>query len=154
MRMRAVYVVNGLIMFVTRMQMAVTVVVMHVLVRVSLSRSCWTKRPVGGVDPELWWNQSCFWPFRYRAVVAGSICRILKLHCVDRRQSPPGSLISSLVVWTEIEGVSPMAAQVVAQNMGRSRPSLSSSVRGTMRTIVDGGVSVVGSFSVDCMLGP
>ena len=46
MRMRAVYVVNGLIMFVTRMQMAFTVVVMHVLVCVSLSRSCWTKRPV------------------------------------------------------------------------------------------------------------
>ena len=46
MRMRAVYVVNCLVMFVIRMQMAFTVVVMHVLVCVSLSRSCWTKRPV------------------------------------------------------------------------------------------------------------
>ena len=44
--MRAVYVVNCLVMFVIRMQMAFTVVVMHVLVCVSLSRSCWTKRPV------------------------------------------------------------------------------------------------------------
>ena len=84
-------------MFVTRMQMAVTVVVMHVLVRVSLSRSCWTKRPVGGVDPELLWNQTCFWSLWYRAVVAGSMCRILKLYRGDRRQSPPGFLLSSLV---------------------------------------------------------
>ena len=44
MRMRAVYIVNCWIMFVTRMQMALNVVVMHVLVCVSLSRSCWTKR--------------------------------------------------------------------------------------------------------------
>ena len=51
----------------------------------------------GGVDPELLWNQTCFWSLWYRAVVAGSMCRILKLYRGDRRQSPPGSLLSSLV---------------------------------------------------------
>ena len=51
----------------------------------------------GGVDPELLWNQTCFWSLWYRAVVAGSMCRILKLYRGDRRQSPPGFLLSSLV---------------------------------------------------------